>query len=68
MQVLLGAVTLFFYCCIWLLVSVTVGYNLGQPAEKGWKKKKKKKTLVLTLGNLLKKGERKKKEKKKPWY
>jgi hypothetical protein len=37
---------------------VTVGYNPGQPAGKG----RKKKTLVLTLGSPPKKG-----EKKKPW-
>ncbi len=32
MQVLLGVATLFFCCCIWLLVLVMVGYNPLVPA------------------------------------
>jgi hypothetical protein len=67
MQVLLGAMTFFFCCCIWLSVPVTVGYNPGQPVGKGRKKRKerKKKTLVLTLGSPPEKGKKKKKKKKK---
>jgi hypothetical protein len=43
--------------------STNSGINLGQPVEKGWKKKKK--TLVLTWSARWKKGGRKKKKKKK---
>jgi hypothetical protein len=44
---------------------VTVGYNPGQPAGKG-RRKKNKKTLVLILGSPPEKGGRKKKREKKP--